>query len=145
MRKEIDKARDAELEAKGKDAIRDFDDSQALFVPAKKRVSKLISIRLPMGMIKELRDVASKKGDIGYQQLIKIFIADGLLKSQFENSSFASVCWPQARFGEWKNLGNSSSYLEELSTLSELRYGRSGVIAKMEERSKVRCRWTSRF
>jgi hypothetical protein len=97
-----------------------------------------------MDMIKNLRNVAIKKGDIGYQQLIKIYIADGLLRSQFENSSFASVCWPQARFGEWKNLGNSSSYLDVLSALSELRYGRSGVIAKLGERSK-RCRWTSRF
>jgi hypothetical protein len=85
MHKKKDKKKsqevDSELEAKGRDAQSDFDDSQALFVPARNRESKLISIRLPISMIKELRAVAIKKGDIGYQQLIKIFIADGLLKS----------------------------------------------------------------
>ena len=70
----------AELEAKGRKAAADFDDSQALFVPAKKRDSRLISIRLPVAMLNELRDAAIKRGDIGYQQVIKWFIAEGLSK-----------------------------------------------------------------
>ena len=34
----------------------------------------------------QLREVAVKKGDIGYQQIIKMYIADGLVKSQTESS-----------------------------------------------------------
>lgn len=40
--------------------------------------SKLISIRMPAGMIQKLRGVAGKKGDMGYQQLIKSYIKQGL-------------------------------------------------------------------
>ncbi len=40
--------------------------------------SKLISIRMPKGMIEELRGVAGQKGDMGYQQLIKTYITQGL-------------------------------------------------------------------
>ena len=80
-RREIDQEVDAELEAKTKDELlAEFDQSQALFVPAKKMESKLISIRLPMVMIKGLRDVAIEKGDIGYQTLLKIWIAERLEK-----------------------------------------------------------------
>ncbi|OGW86954.1 MAG: hypothetical protein A3C35_00220 [Omnitrophica bacterium RIFCSPHIGHO2_02_FULL_46_11] len=81
IRSKIEKEVDAELEAKTKDELlADFDESQALHVPAKKSESKLISIRLPMSMIEQLRNVAIKKGDVGYQQMIKIFIADGLTR-----------------------------------------------------------------
>jgi len=38
------------------------------------------SIRLPKGMVNKLRRVAQKKGDIGYQTLIKIWIAERLEK-----------------------------------------------------------------
>ena len=80
-----DEAIDREIIAKGREgALRDFDESKALHVPAKKSEHKLISIRIPMTMMNELRDLAIKRGDVGYQQLIKIFIADGLLKSQIE-------------------------------------------------------------
>jgi UDP-glucuronate decarboxylase len=40
--------------------------------------NKLISIRIPEGVIEKLRGVAGKKGDIGYQQLIKTYITEGL-------------------------------------------------------------------
>jgi len=36
------------------------------------------SIRLPKSMIDELRKIAKKKGDIGYQTLLKIWIAERL-------------------------------------------------------------------
>ena len=73
---------DRELERETKEELlAEFDQSQALHVPARKSENKLISIRLPIAMIKGLRDVAIKRGDIGYQQLMKIFIADGLSKS----------------------------------------------------------------
>ena len=81
-KKEIDREVDAELEAKSKEELlAEFAQSQALHVPAKKRANKLISIRLPMTMLNALRDAALKKGDVGYQQMIKIFIADGLLRA----------------------------------------------------------------
>ena len=82
-RSKIEKEVDAEFEAKSKEELAaEFAQSPALHVPAKKRESKLISIRIPMAMINELREVAQKRGDVGYQQLIKIFIAEGLLRSQ---------------------------------------------------------------
>ncbi len=40
--------------------------------------SKLISIRMPANMIEKLRGVAGKKGDMGYQKLIKSYISQGL-------------------------------------------------------------------
>ena len=80
-RSKIEKEVDAELEAKSKkELLADFDQSQTLHIPAKKSENILISIRLPAVMINQLRNVAIQKGDIGYQQLIKIFIADGLAR-----------------------------------------------------------------
>lgn len=38
------------------------------------------SIRLPATMVNKLRKIAAKKGDIGYQTLIKIWIAERLEK-----------------------------------------------------------------
>ncbi len=83
---------DRELISKGEDALKDFDESQALHVPAKRREAKLISIRLPMGMIRQLREVASRRGDIGYQQLIKLYLSESLLREEFRKDleSFAS-------------------------------------------------------
>ena|SRR3990167_3723030 len=82
IRSKIEKEVDAELEAKTKDELlAEFAQSQSLHAPAKKSENKLISIRLPMAMIKGLRDIAIERGDIGYQQLIKVFIADGLSRS----------------------------------------------------------------
>lgn len=77
-----DNAVDRELIAKGQDALRDFDESQALRVPAKKRESKLISIRLPMDLLKRLRESAFRKGDIGYQQLIKTYLAESVEREE---------------------------------------------------------------
>ena len=82
IRSKIEKEVDGEFEAKTKEELlAEFDHSQALHVPARKSENKLISIRLPLSMINGLRDVVIKRGDIGYQQLIKIFIADGLSRS----------------------------------------------------------------
>ena len=116
-RSKVEKEVDAELEAKTKEELlADFDESQALHVPAKKRESKLISIRLPITMMNDLRDLAIKRGDVGYQQLIKIFIADGLLRSQYETSSFAVGWLPRLRIGDWGHLDNSFSPYVELQT-----------------------------
>ena len=72
---------DRELERETKEELlAEFNESQALHVPARKSENKLISIRLPMRMIEQLREIAVKKGDVGYQQMIKIFIADGLAR-----------------------------------------------------------------
>jgi nucleoside-diphosphate-sugar epimerase len=42
--------------------------------------NKLISIRIPEGVIDQLRNVAGEKGNLGYQQLIKSYISEGLTK-----------------------------------------------------------------
>ena len=49
-------------------------------VEPKQMTHKLISIRLPITMIQDLRVIAEKGGDIGYQQIIKTYIAEGLLR-----------------------------------------------------------------
>ena len=86
IRSKIEKEVDAEFEAKTKEELlAEFDHSQTLHVPARKSENKLISIRLPLSMINGLRDIAIKKGDIGYQQMIKIFIADGLTRETKNN------------------------------------------------------------
>ena len=88
-RSKIEKEVDTELEAKTKEELlAEFDHSQALHVPAKKRESKLISIRLPMILLKQLRDIAIKKGDIGYQQLIRTYLAEGVEREEIMNK------WP---------------------------------------------------
>ena len=71
---------DNEILNKGKDITKDFDDSQEVYVEPKQMTHKLISIRLPVTMIKDLRVIAEKRGDIGYQQVIKTYIAQGLLR-----------------------------------------------------------------
>jgi hypothetical protein len=71
---------DNEMLNKGKDIINDFDDSKEIYVEPKQMTHKLISIRLPLTMIKDLRIIAEKRGDIGYQQVIKTYIAEGLLR-----------------------------------------------------------------
>ena len=49
-------------------------------IPEKKKLDSAIStsIRLPKGMVGKLRKIAFRKGDIGYQTLIKIWIAERL-------------------------------------------------------------------
>jgi len=71
---------DQELISKGKEALKDFDESNSFRVVPSKQESKLISIRLPMEMIRQLREVASQRGDIGYQQLIRLYLAEALLR-----------------------------------------------------------------
>src|ERR1700733_12451353 len=71
---------DNEILSKGKDIVKDFDDSKEVYVEPKSLTNKLISIRLPLNMIKDLRTVAQRRGDIGYQQVIKTYVAEGLLR-----------------------------------------------------------------
>lgn len=56
------------------------DDSSVEVTPEKKSSGISTSIRLPMEMVAKLRKVARKKGDIGYQTLLKIWIAERLEK-----------------------------------------------------------------
>jgi hypothetical protein len=60
----------------------DWDESQSVtVVPEKRKASEVsTSIRLPKSMVSKLRKVAERKGDIGYQTLIKIWIAERLEK-----------------------------------------------------------------
>jgi predicted DNA binding CopG/RHH family protein len=61
----------------------EWDESKGIHVKSdrKKTVNELsTSIRLPVSMVNKLRKVASRKGEIGYQTLIKIWIAERLEK-----------------------------------------------------------------
>ena len=51
-------------------------------VPEKRPLKSAVStsIRLPKGMVGKLRKIALQKGDVGYQTLIKIWIAERLEK-----------------------------------------------------------------
>jgi predicted DNA binding CopG/RHH family protein len=78
----LEKAVDQELIQKGRNIQQDFEESEAIHVSAKRKDSKLISIRLPMDMLRKLRQRAQKRGDIGYQQLIKLYLAQCLDKEE---------------------------------------------------------------
>ena len=98
---------DRELERETKEELlAEFDESQALHVPAKKTENKLISIRLPSVMIQGLRNIAIERGDIGYQQLIKIFIADGLSRSGMNLTSHILEASTAATMGTRESLLN---------------------------------------
>lgn len=59
----------------------EWDESKSVEVTPEKRLSGIsTSIRLPKNMVAKLRKVAKKKGDVGYQTLLKIWIAERLEK-----------------------------------------------------------------
>ena len=60
----------------------EWDETKSVAVIPDKRTRSGIStsIRLPKEMVSKLRRIARKKGDIGYQTLLKIWIAERLEK-----------------------------------------------------------------
>ena len=59
----------------------DWDEKSGVYVVPEKNMSGVsTSIRLPKDMIQKLKKIAKKKGDIGYQTLLKIWIAERLEK-----------------------------------------------------------------
>ena len=60
----------------------EWDDSKSMEVDPEPRMKSGIStsIRLPKEMVTKLRRIAKKKGGIGYQTLLKIWIAERLEK-----------------------------------------------------------------
>ena len=58
----------------------EWDESKTVEVNPEPRMKSGVStsIRLPKEMVAKLRKIARKKGDIGYQTLIKIWIAERL-------------------------------------------------------------------
>jgi predicted DNA binding CopG/RHH family protein len=59
----------------------EWDEIKSVTVYPEKKISGIsTSIRLPKNMISKLKKVAKKKGDIGYQTLIKIWLAERLEK-----------------------------------------------------------------
>jgi hypothetical protein len=60
----------------------EWDESKSVEVVPEKRTASGIStsIRLPKDMVAKLRKIARKKGDVGYQTLLKIWIAERLEK-----------------------------------------------------------------
>ena len=59
---------------------KEWDESSVTEVIPEQRMKTGLStsIRLPVSMVNKLRKIAAKKGDIGYQTLIKIWIAERL-------------------------------------------------------------------
>jgi hypothetical protein len=45
----------------------------------KERPSKMVSLRIPVDTLEQLREVAESK-DLGYQSLLKLYIGEGLRK-----------------------------------------------------------------
>lgn len=58
----------------------EWDESKSVEVTPDKVAGVSTSIRLPREMIIQLRKIARKKGAIGYQTLLKIWIAERLEK-----------------------------------------------------------------
>jgi hypothetical protein len=60
----------------------EWDDSASVsVVPEQRKVLGIsTSIRLPPAMLSKLKRVAARKGDVGYQTLLKIWIAERLEK-----------------------------------------------------------------
>ncbi len=103
-RSAIEREVDQEIIAEGPGAV-SFDLSRVVHVPATRPPSKLISIRLPMDMIDQLRSIAADTGDLGYQQLIKIMLAKALAESghfQFSPGKGAAIVPSRAA----NNIGN---------------------------------------
>lgn len=57
---------------------KEWDESKSALVIPEKDIAT--SIRLPRAMIEKLKKVARKKGNVGYQTLLKIWIAERLEK-----------------------------------------------------------------
>lgn len=78
MAREKEDPIDRELAEKGRAALGDFDARSEIVVEGRKKESKLISIRIPTDMLTKLRVVAEAQGNVGYQAIIKSYIAEGL-------------------------------------------------------------------
>jgi predicted DNA binding CopG/RHH family protein len=121
---------DAEILAKGKAAVEDFDASQELVVQPKKSENKLISIRLPMETIVRLRAIAGKRG-MGYQQLIKQYLADALTREQQRTWVLTSAAFQEGYpIGERCFVGSTAiqmpaveSCVADVSNYKEIVYG----------------------
>lgn len=59
----------------------EWDESKTVEVTPEKRIAGIsTSIRLPKEMVAKLRRIAKRKGGVGYQTLLKIWIAERLEK-----------------------------------------------------------------
>lgn len=101
---------DVEILTKGKAVAEDFDAAQELYVQPKKQESRPISIRLPMDIIVRLRRVAERR-NMGYQQLIKLFLAEALLRQQQHIEVWSSNVFQEGYpVGERYVAGSASDY-----------------------------------
>ena len=90
-RTDLEQQVDEEILKKGKAVSEDFNEAEALHVPSRKRLTKLISIRLPMDMIYQLRNMAIHKGNMGYQQLIRLILSEALLKEEVQKDFSSGI------------------------------------------------------
>jgi len=77
-RTKIEREVDEETIRKGRKAIEDYDETQEITVHPPKLKSRSISIRIPTEMMHALFREAERR-DMGYQQLIKRYITEGLM------------------------------------------------------------------
>jgi hypothetical protein len=72
---------------------REWDDDATVEVNPEPRIRSEIStsIRLPIAMVNQLRKIAARKCDIGFQTLIKIWIAERLEKEMRRRASRARL------------------------------------------------------
>ena len=80
MKRKVMKTKVARAKSEHRYNPDEWNESKSVEVNPEPRLTTGVStsIRLPADMIKKLRRIASKKGDIGYQTLIKIWIAERL-------------------------------------------------------------------
>ena len=76
----------------------EWDQSKSVTVEPEPRMSAGIStsIRLPKQMVAQLRRIARKKGGIGYQTLLKIWIAERLEKETACSKSIPTETSPES-------------------------------------------------
>jgi len=118
-RKSVAQTVDVEILAKGKAVAGDFDASQELYVQPKRQESKLISIRLPMGTIAQLRTVAERR-NMGYQQLIKQFLTEALFRQHQQVEVWSSNVFQEGYpAGERYVAGSATDYPSTTSKIAE--------------------------
>lgn len=119
---------DREMIKKGKSLSADFDADQELRVTAQSRDTRLISIRLPIKMIQQLREVAVKRGCIGYQQIIKLYLSEALNRGEFRSSVVSMQ--PETLVVEQFSNGSSASVQRVLKI--EMRESDASVFEVMD-------------
>lgn len=90
-RTQRDREVDNEIESEGKNVFKGVDWTKELHVLPRTSTTRPISIRLPVQMIHQLKIAAENKGQIGYQQVIKTYITEGLSREIAHNLLVSTI------------------------------------------------------